>query len=177
MAVCVRHGGAIPNRPTVFSAADDRATVWNAQLAHAHNTLREQLHSNQVNLGATDAGGGDLLTHCLAFCSALTTHHRGEDAGLFAELLRGRPDVAPVITNLVENHQMITTILTSVRALSTEAGAATDKRLEVIGRELNLLAAILESHFGYEERAIGHALDSGILDSGWARPVLGFMEG
>jgi hypothetical protein len=35
--------------------------------------------------------GGGLLAHCLAFCSALRAYHQGEEAGLFAELLRPGP--------------------------------------------------------------------------------------
>ena len=46
-----------------------------------------------------------LTTHCLAFCAALTAHHQGEDAGMFAESGAKLPayvgtkrpeDVAPV---------------------------------------------------------------------------------
>ena len=32
----------------------------------------------------------------------------------------------------------------------------------------------MESHFGYEERAIGDAIDDGIQDTGWTTAVFEF---
>ena len=69
---------------------------------------------------------------------------------------------------------MITGILTTVRDLAHEAAGATPERLEAIRRELDGLAAIMESHFGYEERAISEALDGGVQDTGWSTPVFRF---
>jgi hypothetical protein len=43
-----------------------------------------------------------------------------------------------------------------------------------IGRELDGLAAIMESHFGYEERAISEALDGGMPDISWSNMVFRF---
>jgi len=39
------------------------------------------------------------------------------------------------------------------------------------------LAAIMESHFAYEEREIGAALDGGIPDTGWSGMVFRFRDG
>jgi hypothetical protein len=125
-----------------------------------------------VQAGAdTDPAGGGLLAHCMAFCTALTAHHEGEDGGLFGELLRVRPDLTGVIAKLTDDHQMIAGILTTVRDLAAEAARATPERRQVIGRELGGLAAIMESHFGYEERAIGEALDGQVQDTGWTAAV------
>lgn len=85
MTDCVRHGGAEGKGPS--------------------------LRRLQANLGETSADSVDLLGNCLAFCSGLTTHQVGEDDGMFAELLRARPDLEPVITNLVQDHQMIAAII------------------------------------------------------------------
>ena len=53
---------------------------------------------------------------------------------------------------------MIAGILASVGDLAREAAAgAAPGRRDVIERELGSLAAITESHFGYEERATGSA--------------------
>jgi hemerythrin-like domain-containing protein len=155
-------------------AAQDtgRTAAWSRQLAQAHTTLRKQLQNLQANLGSAQADGG-LLEHCLAFCSALAVHHEGEDAGMFAELLRVRPDLQHVVTNLAEDHQMIAGILATVRDLASEAARATPERREAIRRELNGLAAIMESHFGYEERAISGTLDRGVQDTGWGSRVFG----
>jgi hypothetical protein len=67
-----------------------RAVAWSRQLAQAHAAVRQQLRGLRASLGSAQAGG--LVTHCLAFCSTLSAHHHGEDAGLLAELLRVRPD-------------------------------------------------------------------------------------
>lgn len=175
MADCVRHGGGTSKGPvTVATAQNNRITAWSTQLGQAHDTLRHQLQQLQENLDDPDAGHPELITHCLAFCSALTTHHVGEDDGMFVDLLRARPDLEPVIANLVQDHRMIATIVASGRDLATEAGGATTERRKAIGRELNGLAAIVESHFSYEERAISDALDGGVPDTGWSKTVLKF---
>ena len=150
-----------------------RAAAWSRQLAQAHAALRQQLHGLQADLGSAQAGGG-LLAHCLAACSALSAHHQGEDAGLFAELLRVRPDLRDVVRKLAEDHQMIAGILARVGDLAREAAGATPGRREAIGRELGGLAAIMESHFGYEERAISDAVDDGVRDTGWTTAVFEF---
>ncbi len=157
--------------------SDDRTAAWSVQLVQAHDTLRHQLRQLRSDLGTTKVASDDLLTHCLSFCSVLTAHHIGEDRGMFNELLRARPDLESVIANLVHDHQMIAAILNSVHALSIEAMDATTDRAAMIGRELDGLAAIVESHFGYEERAISAALDSGVRDNGWTDQVFQFTDG
>ena len=66
---------------------------------------------------------------------------------------------------------MIAGILASVGDLAREAAGPTPGRREVIGRELGGPAAIMESHFGYEERAIGDAINDGIQDAAGFRRV------
>lgn len=171
--------GSGPQRRSSVSgqgtSAADRAAAWSRQLARAHDVLREQLRS--LRPGSVPRQAGDqLLTHCLAFCAALAAHHDGEDTGMFAELLRARPDLRPVVSKLAEDHRLIAGILASVRDLAREAGQAGRDRRKAIGRELDGLAAIMESHFRYEERALGHALDEGVRDTGWATAVFGLAD-
>jgi len=109
----------------------------------------------------------------MAFCSALSAHHHGEDAGLFAELLRVRPGLRDVVRKLAEDHQMIAGLLVAAEDHAREAAGATPGRREAIRRELDGLAAIMESHFGYEERAIGGAIDDRVEDTGWTTAVFG----
>jgi hypothetical protein len=52
--------------------------------------------------------------------------------------------------------------------------AAPPERRVAIRRELDGLAAIMESHFGYEERAVSDALDDGVQDTGWSTLVFTF---
>ncbi|BCJ46881.1 hypothetical protein GCM10010168_35990 [Actinoplanes ianthinogenes] len=148
------------------SPTSDRITALGTQLAQAHQELRRRLAA----LRAGRLRPADLRTHCLAFCTALTTHHQGEDTGLFTALLRERPDLAPTIDKLIEDHGLITGILIRIADLSDEAAGTTDPT--AIRRELDGLTAIMESHFRYEERALTSALDAGVPDTGWSDPVL-----
>ncbi|KNB50578.1 hemerythrin domain-containing protein [Streptomyces caatingaensis] len=141
----------------------DRVVALGRQLTQAHDELRSRLAAVRAGLGRRRLDDDSLVAHCLAFCAALTSHHRGEDAGLFPRLLHVRPDLAPAIRNLAEDHGLIASLLSRVaelagRAASLDPGPA----LDAVGRELDGLAAIMESHFAYEERAIGAFLDQGV---------------
>ena len=154
----------------------DRAVALSLQLAQAHQELRRQISQLKADLRQHRPDGDVLVTHCLAFCAALTSHHQGEDTGMFAELLRERPDLAGAVAKLVQDHEMITSILSRVAELADHA-TSHSPGLEAIGRELDGLAAIMESHFNYEERAISEALDGGIPDTGWSGKVFRFRDG
>jgi hypothetical protein len=149
-----------------------RTLAWSRQLIRAHDVLRQQLQDVQEDLGSAEAGQA-LVIHCLAFCSALSAHHEGEDGGLFGELLLARPDLQDAVRKLTEDHQVIAGILASVRDLAREAAAAAPEHREAIRGELDGLAAIVESHFRYEERAIGGAIDDRVGDTGWTAAVFG----
>lgn len=84
----------------------DRVVVLSLQLAQAHQELRRRIDLLKAGLGQRQPADV-LLTHCLAFCAALTSHHRGEDNGMFVGLLRERPDLATTVSNLVEDHETI----------------------------------------------------------------------
>lgn len=155
----------------------DRTVAFSLQLAQAHQELRRQINHLQANLGRHRPDDDVLVTHCLAFCAALTTHHQGEDAGMFAELLRERPDLAGTIDKLVQDHEMIASILSRVAELAGDATGSSGPKMQAISRELDGLTAIMESHFNYEERAISKALDSGITDEGWSDMVFRFRDG
>ncbi|MEW1779999.1 hemerythrin domain-containing protein [Streptomyces sp. NPDC086777] len=156
------------------SRAGDRAVALSRQLARAHEELRRQIRETRKSLGQRRLSDDVLLTHCLAFCTALTSHHQGEDDGMFSQLLRQRPDLAPTITKLVEDHGLIASILSRVTELADRALEPRASALEEIGRELDGLAAIMESHFAYEERTISAALDDGKPDTDWPDLVFGF---
>ena len=159
------------NHGSVAANHSQRAVAFSRQLRQAHQHLRDQLTRIREELGRTEHAETGLPVHCLAFCSALTRHHCGEDDGMFKELLDARPDLAPAIQNLIDDHAAIATILLQVRTLATRVKTTPADDLPRLRRELDGLAAIAESHFGYEERAIGAALDNGVPDTGWSRPV------
>ncbi|MFJ2864377.1 hemerythrin domain-containing protein [Kitasatospora sp. NPDC087314] len=152
----------------------DRAVALSVQLSQAHQELRRRIGRIRTGIGRRSPDDDTLRTHCLAFCTALTAHHQGEDEGAFAHLVRERPELAGTVAKLVEDHEMITAILTRVRELADHAAESPGEGLEAVGRELDGLAAILESHFAYEERTISEALDSAVPDTGWSDRVFRF---
>ncbi|WP_406086180.1 hemerythrin domain-containing protein [Kitasatospora purpeofusca] len=153
-----------------------RTVALSRQLSLAHDELRRLINglADDLKSGAAHrrSDSGSLLTHCLAFCTALETHHRGEDDGLFAQLVRERPDLAGTVAKLVEDHGLISSILTRVAELARQAAATGGRGPdEAVRLELDGLAAIMESHFRYEERVIGAALDRTVPDGDWPEPV------
>jgi hypothetical protein len=160
----------------VASHDRDRVVALSLQLAQAHQELRHQINQLKAHL-RRPRPDDVLVTHCLAFCAALTSHHRGEDTGMFAELLRERPDLAGTVANLVQDHEMIASILSRVADLAHHAAGSPDRALDAVGRELDGLAAIMESHFNYEERTMSEALDGAIPDTGWSDMVFRFRDG
>jgi Hemerythrin HHE cation binding domain len=139
-----------------------RIAAFSRELSTIHNWLRHEL----ADIRAAAADGSDhtsampLGAHCLAFCSAMTTHHRGEDDGAFPALARKFPDLGGTIAKLEEDHVLIAELLDSIRDLVAglpELPSPAQVRQFVLN--LDGLTAILESHFRYEERSISAGLD------------------
>ncbi len=87
----------------------------------------------------------------------LTAHHTGEDAGAFPALVERFPELAPVVAKMAEDHVWISGILARVEELARQlAGEGSSPRL---AGELDGLAAVVESHFSFEECRIAAALD------------------
>jgi hypothetical protein len=153
----------------------DRVVALSLQLAQAHQDLRRQIEL--LKAGLEQSPPTDVIrTRCLAFCGALTSHHRGEDGGMFTDLLQQRPDLSGAVANLVEDHEMIAAILARVAEIAGQVSGTAGPAPDSIRFELDGLAAIMESHFAYEERAIGAALDDGVSDSGWSDRVFKFRD-
>ena len=93
-----------------------------------------------------------------SFCTAIGTHHAGEDSQLFPALAAAVPELAPMIGKLMEDHALVAGILQQVRALLAPDRPAAAPG--VLLRELDGLTAILESHFSFEERRIAASLDT-----------------
>jgi hypothetical protein len=105
---------------------------------------------------SSDTGGiaSDLLIHCHGFCAALDGHHRSEGAGLFPQIAANRPDLAPVLAKLSQDHSMMAHLIRGLeKALTSGADRAT------LERHLDGIGAIMESHFRYEERSLLTVLD------------------
>ena len=139
----------------------DRVAALSEQLIHVHQALRERLAALRQEAARQEAAGAafpeELLSHCLSFCTATHTHHSGEDDQLWPALRTAAPELATVIDNLVEDHELVAGILGRIRELL--APGQTPSGPGALIRELDGLTAILESHFSYEERRITEALD------------------
>ncbi|MEU7529271.1 hemerythrin domain-containing protein [Saccharothrix sp. NPDC042600] len=134
----------------------DRITAFGHQLVRTHVALREQLADLRDDLDAWLDGDRlvDLRAHCLAFCGALTHHHTAEDGRGFPVLAAHHPGLTPVIEELVADHRII------VDAMNRLAAVLADPDPETVESEVDTLAALLETHFTYEERKIVNALNA-----------------
>jgi hemerythrin-like domain-containing protein len=138
--------------------AAQHARALSRELTEIHDELRQSLRQLRAGL----AGGGarparSLRAHCAGFCAALARHHGAEDATTFPLLARQAPELAPVLAQLQADHQVIAQVLRRVDELAAAAGP---ENAGDVGDELDGLAAILESHFRWEERRISAALDA-----------------
>jgi hemerythrin-like domain-containing protein len=141
--------------------SDDRRTALGAELIEIHNWLRAELDRLRDDVDAYLDGGGDrpreLRTHCVAFCAAVTRHHTDEDDGVFPALAARFPELTPALDELGRDHRIVTGMMRSLQALLDRIDEVSPVETRA---ELDGLAALLESHFTYEERKLVTALDS-----------------
>ena len=133
-----------------------RLVAWGREMREVHDRLRaaHRVALDEVASGRTPSASQDLLLFCHGFCTALDGHHRGEDALLFPAVETEHPDLAEPLRELVQDHAMIGHLVGALRA-DVIASAAPD----VLGRHLDGIGAIMESHFGFEERTLLGILD------------------
>jgi hemerythrin-like domain-containing protein len=150
----------------VTDSGASRATAFGRQLIETHNWLRAQLAAVRESLvdGSAPPHLRDLRVHCLSFCTALTRHHTGEDDVAFPVLATEVPELAGVIAKLRQDHDMVTTLLAGFQSTLADPDATP----KVILSHLDGLAAIVESHFSFEERKIAAALDE-LREPGWGQ--------
>lgn len=135
-----------------------RLVAWSTELRAIHQRLREALQQVRA---ARDTGrhlaviGGDLLLFCHGFCSALADHHRAEDRELFPDIAAAYPELRGTLRRLEQDHQMIAGLIADLQAASADSAT-----VDELDRHLDGIAAIMESHFRYEERELLGVLDS-----------------
>jgi hypothetical protein len=139
----------------------DRARALGRELVRVHDWLRGELARIRDELATDGHQLVPLQAHCVAFCAALTRHHTSEDATAFPTLARQRPELAPVLEQLSQDHVLVEGILRQLRQLLTTVTPATR---ESVRREIDGLSAILESHFRWEERKLVGVLDAVVTD-------------
>ncbi|AQP48269.1 cation-binding protein [Tessaracoccus aquimaris] len=147
-----------------------RLIAWSAELRRVHQRLRDALRVTRdaVHEGLpAEPASRDLLLYCHGFCAALDGHHRGEDRSLFPAIRAAHPELAPTLAALEQDHSMIAHLLGALQT-AVDAGGSPEE----LDRHLEGIAAIMESHFRYEERQLLTVLD-GLALEGAVDEVLG----
>ncbi|MER7167457.1 hemerythrin domain-containing protein [Micromonospora sp. NPDC000207] len=147
-----------------------RLIAWSREMRSVHERLREALRITQdaVRDGVdAEPATRDLLLFCHGFCAALTGHHEGEDQHLFPAIAAAYPELRNTLRYLRQDHSMIAHLLSGLQAAVARAPTAAE-----VDRHLEGVAAIMESHFRYEERRLLTVLDRLALDAD-PRDVLG----
>lgn len=140
-----------------------RLIAWSNELRAVHGRLREALRVTQAAARAgepTTAPTRELLLFCHGFCTALTGHHDGEDRELFPAIAAARPELGPTLRKLEQDHSMIAHLVAGLQA-ATERGLPPDN----LEGHLEGIAAIMESHFRYEEHELLTVLSTLALDA------------
>ncbi|MFC5183054.1 virginiamycin B lyase family protein [Actinomadura harenae] len=154
----------------------ERLTAFGNQLIEVHLWLREELGVLREDVERSLSGGArprELRAHCLTFCSALNRHHQGEDGNAFHVLAEQFPELRPVLEELSADHRVIEDSLRGLQALVDGLSPESDPAR--VRSELDGLAALMETHFTYEERRLVAALNA--LDvPEWRRDRPAFLQ-
>jgi hypothetical protein len=145
----------VPERKDILLPPMDedaaRPAAWAAQLRAVHTRLRAglELARDALERGEPAAVGRDLHLSCVGFCAALSGHHRAEDGALFPALERAHPQLADTLRQLRQDHAQLDHLLGSLGA-----AVARGEPPHALLRHLDGVEAVMESHFGYEERQL-----------------------
>ncbi|MEP7762874.1 hemerythrin domain-containing protein [Sanguibacter sp. 25GB23B1] len=161
--------------------SSDRIVAWGDELRRVHVQLRralalarEAVEDGTVPEESTAPEGGpaaarELLLFCHGFCVALSGHHRAEDGALFPQVVAAHPELAPVVAKLTQDHSMIEYLIGGLGA-ALARGAPAEETL----RHLDGIEAVMETHFGYEERQLVAVLDA---SQDWGATGASSLEG
>lgn len=155
-----------------------RVAALGNQLIDIHLSLREELARLREDAEAWLDGRAErpreLRAHCQAFCSAVSRHHTGEDDGAFPALAELHPELRPVLEELGRDHHLVAEILRGLEELLGRPGPDTRPvDAQRVRTELDSLAALLESHFVYEEKRLVAVLNALPDRAGTAGTLLG----
>ncbi len=137
--------------------------AFRAELAALESRVAEvrrgEASAADVRAAVSAFGGATGLTlgqHCAQLCRFVTMHHSLEDSALFPAL-GAHAKVKPVVDRLADEHVVIHEHLVYVDSLA----ARLDAEPEVLGEledAVNRFAAVLRSHFTYEEDELSEPL-------------------
>ncbi|ROP28410.1 hemerythrin domain-containing protein [Couchioplanes caeruleus] len=140
-----------------------RLVAWSRELRSVHDRLRQALAVTRQALAdgePAEPATRDLLLFCHGFCAALTAHHEGEDRHLFPAIAEQYPQLRDTLHYLRQDHSMIAHLLAGLQAAVARGAAPAE-----LHRHLEGVAAIMESHFRYEERQLLTVLETLALDA------------
>ncbi|MFB9904915.1 nitroreductase/quinone reductase family protein [Allokutzneria oryzae] len=151
----------------------DRVRGLGDFVVEVHDWLRKELVELRREVDEIIDGRADSVTvdrspsdlarqmrsHCLEFCGALTKHHTGEDYGAFPMLAQRFPALAPALTKLGEDHEVVARLQAEIRQLVDDYTPGESDPVRLRG-DLERLATELEDHFAYEEKTIVTALNA-----------------
>ncbi|MBB4959670.1 hemerythrin domain-containing protein [Micromonospora polyrhachis] len=132
-------------------------------MRNVHDRLRAALAVTRQALAdgePAEPATRDLLLFCHGFCTALTAHHQGEDRDLFPAIAAQHPELRETLRYLQQDHSMIAHLLAGLKAAVARTASAAE-----LDQHLEGLAAIMESHFSYEERRLLTVLETLALDA------------
>ena len=149
---------SLPKRTPIIMNVQ-RVIAWGQEMRAVHQRLRAALDiaRESVEHGEQPESlvSNDLQLFCGGFCVALQGHHTSEDATLFPLVLGAQPDLAEVIDKLKQDHSMIAHL---IRGL--EQALRTGDQQGALLRHLDGIQAVMETHFGFEERQLVSLLDT-----------------
>lgn len=140
-----------------------RLVAWSIELRAVHDRLRSALSATQGALASgepMDSPTRDLLMLCHGFCAALTGHHEAEDRTLFPAIAEAHPELRGTLRKLEQDHSLIAYLIDGMQNAVTSTAPP-----EELARHLEGIAALMESHFRYEERQLLRVLESLALDA------------
>jgi len=150
-------------KPSPITMNAHRVTAWGQQLRAVHQRLRDALDIARESVEHDEQPGSlvsnDLQLFCGGFCVALTGHHTSEDATLFPLVLEAQPNLAGTVSKLKQDHSMIAHL---IRGL--EAAVRSGEEKGALLRHLDGIEAVMETHFGFEERQLVGLLDTVDVD-------------
>lgn len=135
-----------------------------------HDRLREALRLTRTALAegtAAEPATRELLLFCHGFCTALDGHHQAEDRHLFPAIAEQYPHLRDTLRYLTQDHSMIAHLISGLNESVARASSPGE-----LDRHLEGIAAIMESHFRYEERELLTVLETLELEAS-ATEVLG----
>ncbi|MFC3502880.1 nitroreductase/quinone reductase family protein [Micromonospora krabiensis] len=137
-------------------AGPPEAPSWGAALVRIHDAFRRELALIRREAAAGGPRlGAQLRVNCLAVCQGLHHHHTREDAGMFVGLAAQRPELAPTLDRLREEHVRVAELVDRLQAVVGDDGTDPAE----VRRQVDRLTDELERHLAYEEEQLVPILD------------------